>query len=175
MKKFVNNKYVSVIWTVLRVWLGWQWLYAGFEKIIDPKGIWVGGAAGTALTGFLKGAIAKSSGAKPSVQGWYGSFLTNVALPNAKVFSYIVSFGELLVGISLILGLFTVVGLLAGGFMNLNYMLAGTTSTNPILYTVTFILLVVGAGAYAIGLDRFALPFIKKTFIKKDKSIPTKT
>jgi thiosulfate dehydrogenase [quinone] large subunit len=173
--KILNNKYVSVIWTILRVWLGWQWLYAGFEKITDPKGIWVGGAAGTALTGFLKGALAKAAGAHPSVQNWYASFIRDVALPNAKVFSYIVSFGEVLVGISLILGLFTVVGLLAGGFMNLNYMLAGTTSTNPILYTVTFILLVAGAAAYVIGLDRFALPFIKKIFNKKAHNSSIKT
>ena len=165
MKKIINSKYMAVIWTILRVWLGYQWIVAGYEKLINPK--WVGAQAGEAITGFLNGAIAKAAGEHPSVQGWYASFLNEFALPNAKVFSYVVSFGEVLVGISLVLGLFTIVGLLAGGFMNLNYMLAGTTSTNPILYTVTFILLVVGTGAYALGLDRFALPFIKNIFNKK--------
>jgi len=171
--KTINNKYVSIIWTILRVWLGYQWISAGYEKIINP--LWVGSKAGVALTGFLNGALEKTAGAHPSVQNWYASFIRDVALPNAKVFSYLVSFGEVLVGISLILGLFTVVGLLAGGFMNLNYMLAGTTSTNPQLYTVTFILLVVGAGAYVIGLDRFALPFIKKIFNKKAHNSSIKT
>ena len=171
--KIFNNKYVSVIWTILRIWLGYQWITAGYEKIIDP--VWVGTKAGVAITGFLNGAIAKASGDHPSVEGWYASFIREFALPNAKVFSYIVAYGEVLVGISLILGLFTIVGLLAGGFMNLNYMLAGTTSTNPKLYTVTFILLVAGAGAYIIGLDRFALPFIKKIFNKKAHNSSLKT
>ncbi len=163
--KILRNKYFSIIWTVLRVWLGYQWIEAGIEKITNPQ--WVGSQAGVGITGFLKGAVGKATGAHPSVQGWYASFIQNVALPNAKVFSYLVAFGEVLVGISLIAGLFTYVGLIAGGFMNLNYMLAGTTSTNPILYTVTFLLLIAGSAAYFIGLDHFVLPYIKNLFHKK--------
>jgi len=82
----------------------------------------------------------------------------------------LVATGEILVGISLILGVFTVVGLIAGAFMNLNYLLAGTTSTNPNMYTVAFILLLVGANAYSIGLDHFILPILKKTFCKRSNS-----
>ena len=159
-----------MIWTVLRVFLGYEWLVAGWEKLTDPTGVWVGEKAGTAISGFFAGAIAKAVGAHPSVATWYGNFLQNFALPNAKFFSYLITFGEIMVGISLILGLFTIIGLLAGGFMNLNYMLAGTTSTNPVLYTYTFILLMVmmvGTGTYVIGLDHFVLPFIKKKFGKK--------
>lgn len=164
---FFRHKYFNVLWTALRIWLGYEWISAGIGKVTDPT--WVGSKSGVAITGFLKGALAKATGAHPSVQGWYASFVNSVALPNAKVFSYLVAYGELLVGISLILGALTVVGLVAGAFMNLNYMLAGTTSTNPNMYTVAIILLVVGANSYAIGLDRFILPILKKMFIK-DKS-----
>lgn len=164
--KLFKNKIFTAIWTVLRIWLGYQWLTAGWEKV--TAGGWVGSSAGVGVTGFLNGALAKATGEHPAVQSWYADFIKSFALPNAKMFSYLVAYGEIIVGISLILGALTVVGLIAGAFMNLNYMLAGTTSTNPNLYTVAFILLFAGASAYAIGLDRFILPAIKKTFHKKN-------
>jgi thiosulfate dehydrogenase [quinone] large subunit len=158
--KIFNNKYLVPVWTILRVWLGYQWIEPAIEKLKDPA--WVGSQAGTAITGFLKGAVAKSTGDHPSVQWWYARFVENVALPNAKVFSYLVPCGELLVGISLILGAFTIAGLIGGAFMNLNYLLAGTTSTNPILYTVAIILMVAGANTYKIGLDQLIILNWKK-------------
>ncbi|GFZ33822.1 hypothetical protein CSC2_43480 [Clostridium zeae] len=160
--KFLKNKYFTVVWTILRIWLGIQWIVPAIEKLKDPT--WVGSKSGVAITGFLKGAVAKATGEHPAVQGWYAAFVQNVALPNAKIFSYLVPVGELLVGISLILGAATVIGLFAGAFMNLNYLLAGTTSTNPILYTVAIILIAVGANAYLIGLDCFIAPYIKEKF-----------
>lgn len=162
--KIFRDKRFAILWTILRIWLGYQWISAGIEKISNPA--WVGSKAGVAITGFLKGALAKATGDHPLVQGWYASFIQSVALPNAKVFSYLVAYGEVLVGISLILGALTIVGLLAGAFMNLNYMLAGTTSTNPNLYTAAILLMAAGANAYLFGLDRFILPKLSKLFNK---------
>lgn len=167
--KIFRNKYFNIIWTVLRVWLGYQWLTAGLEKIQDPT--WVGNQSGKAITGFLNGAIAKAGGAHPAVQGWYANFIKHAVLPNAKIFTYLVPYGELIVGISLILGALTIVGLIAGAFMNLNYLLAGTTSINPNLYTVAMILLFAGAGAYKIGLDRFIMPSLRKKSKTSDTNI----
>lgn len=164
MMKFLRNKYFTVVWTILRIWLGYQWLTAGIEKVQNPT--WVGSQSGVAITGFLKGALAKATGEHPSVQGWYANFINYVALPNAKVFSYMVTFGEILVGISLILGALTIVGLIGGAFMNLNYLFAGTTSTNPNLYTAAIILMAVGTSAYVIGLDRFIMPSLRKQYKK---------
>ena len=158
--KIFNNKYLIPLWTVLRIWLGYQWIVPAMEKLKDPT--WVGSQSGVAITGFLKGAVAKSTGDHPSVQWWYAGFVENVALPNAKVFSYLVPCGELLVGISLILGAFTIAGLIGGAFMNLNYLLAGTTSTNPILYTVAIILMVAGDNVYKLGIDSLLISYWKK-------------
>lgn len=162
--KLFNNKYLIPVWTILRIWLGFQWLIPAMEKLQDPK--WVGNEAGKAITGFLKGGLAQASGDHPSVQWWYAKFIENVALPNAGVLTYIVPVGELLVGISLILGAFTIAGLIGGALMNLNYMLAGTTSTNPILYTAAIILMAAGANAYTIGIDKLLIFFWKKKFGK---------
>jgi len=167
--KIFRDKRFSVLWTILRIWLGYEWLTAGIEKVTGQG--WVGSKAGTAITGFLKGALAKATGDHPLVQGWYASFVKDFALPNAKIFSYLVASGEILVGISLILGALTIVGLIAGAFMNLNYMLAGTTSINPNMYTVAILLMAAGANAYIFGLDRFILPMLGKSFNKKSRSI----
>ncbi|WP_374722579.1 DoxX family protein [Peribacillus tepidiphilus] len=147
-----NGPVAGVVWALLRIWLGVQWLQAGWHKVMD----------GFDASGFMKGAIAKATGEHPAVQGWYAAFLENVAVPNAGLFSFLVAWGEVLVGIGLILGAATIPALLAGAFMNLNFLLAGTTSTNPILYTVAIILLFAGTGAYYYGVDRFAVPFIKE-------------
>ncbi|WP_243125158.1 DoxX family membrane protein, partial [Clostridium butyricum] len=164
-----SNKYLIPVWTILRVWLGFQWLIPGLEKIKDPT--WVGSEAGVAITGFLKGALAKSTGDHPAVQWRYARFVESVALPNVKIFTYLVPYGEVLVGISLILGAFTIAGLLGGAFMNLNYLLAGTTSTNPILYTAAIILIAAGVNAYKIGVDKFLIEYWNKKHGKSLKSV----
>lgn len=156
MMKWWKTPQVSVVWTVLRVWLGIQWIQAGWHKV----------TGGFDAGGFMQGAIAKASGEHPAVQGWYAAFLENFALPNSGLFSFLVAWGELLVGLGLIVGLATIPALVAGAFMNLNFLLAGTVSTNPILLTLAFILILVGSGAYYWGGDRFAIPFIKERFGK---------
>ncbi|MGF2614820.1 DoxX family protein [Rossellomorea vietnamensis] len=142
----------AMVWTVLRIWLGIQWLEAGWHKVAD----------GFDTTGFLQGAIAKATGEHPAVQGWYAGFLENVALPNTQLFNILIPWGEVLVGLGLITGAATIPALLAAAFMNLNFLLAGTVSTNPVLYTAAIVLLFTGGGAYFWGIDRFALPYITK-------------
>ena len=61
-------------------------------------------------------------------------FLENVALPNAKLFSYLVAYGEVLVGLGLILGLLTGIAAFFGSVMNASFLFAGTVSTNPLLF-----------------------------------------
>jgi thiosulfate dehydrogenase [quinone] large subunit len=66
--------------------------------------------------------------------------------------------------LGLIVGLATIPALIAGAFMNLNFMLAGSTSIDPILYSAAIILLFTGSGSYFFGLDRFAIPYLKEDF-----------
>jgi thiosulfate dehydrogenase (quinone) large subunit len=146
------------LWLILRLYAGYEWATAGYEKVISPA--WTGGAAGTALSGFVKGALSKTSGAHPDVQAWYAWFLTNVVLPNAGTWSYLVAWGEFLVGIALILGIFTGIAAFFGSFMNMNYLLAGAVSTNPILFLVALFLVLAWKTAGWYGLDRWVLPLL---------------
>jgi len=162
---FTNPKF-SVVWAVLRIYLGIQWLEAGLEKVGNP--VWTGEKAGAAVAGFAKGAIAKAAeGPHPAVKAWYASFLEAFVLPNAKAWSYMVAWGELLVGVALILGAFTVAAALAGAFMNLNFMFAGSASTNPYMYTIAILLLIAGANAGHIGVDRYLMPYLRRLIAER--------
>ncbi|WP_064093953.1 DoxX family protein [Rossellomorea aquimaris] len=155
--KWWQNEKVSMVWTVLRIWLGIQWLEAGWHKVND----------GFDASGFLQGALGKAAGDHPAVQGWYATFLKEFAIPNVDVFNILIPWGEVLVGLGLIIGFMTIPALLAGAFMNLNFLLAGTLSTNPILYTIAIILLFTGKGAYYWGADRWMIPYLKHTLTQK--------
>jgi len=144
------------IWLVLRVWLGWKWLEAGLHKVGNP--VWTGPQAGGAVTGFLKGALAKTTGEHPDVPGWYAWFIERVALPNAKLFSYLVAYGEVLVGIALIVGVLTGVAAFFGSLMNVAFLFAGTVSTNPAMFIVATWLVLAWRVAGWYGLDRWVLP-----------------
>lgn len=144
------------IWLILRLYVGWEWVQAGWGKLNNPA--WTGNQAGTAITGFVNGALNKTGGEHPDVQAWYAWFLQNLVLPNAATWSYLVTWGEILVGIALILGIFTGIAAFFGSFMNINYLLAGTVSTNPILFVIATWLVLAWKTAGWWGLDRWVLP-----------------
>lgn len=146
----------AIVWLLLRVWLGWGWLQAGLGKISSPA--WTGENAGAAVAGFARGALERMAGDHPDVQWWYGRFLENVVIPNAKVFGFLVAWGEVLVGIALILGLFTGIAAFFGTFMNLAFLLGGAVSTNPIYFVVGTWLVLAWRNAGWLGLDRWVLP-----------------
>jgi uncharacterized membrane protein YphA (DoxX/SURF4 family) len=56
------------------------------------------------VSGYLQGALGRAQGEQPTVSGWYAWLIEHVFLPNPVLFSYLVAFGEVLVGIALIAG-----------------------------------------------------------------------
>ena len=140
---------------------------AGYEKIINPA--WFGSNAGAALNGFVQGALGKTSGAHPDVQMWYAAFLKGAVLPYLVTWSNLVAIGEVLVGVGLIIGLFTSVSAFFGFFMNMNFMLAGTVSINPTLLVLALALILARRVAGYWGLDRYARPFLKRKFFSSHR------
>lgn len=164
---------IAWFWLIVRLYVGYEWLTAGWEKLTGYSigfgsfgqatkgGAWVFSAHdGAAIKGFVMGAIAQSHGTFPAVQGWYATFLQSFVLPNAATFAYFVTFGEVLVGIALILGILTGIASFFGVFMNLNYLLAGTVSTNPILGFLALFLILAWRIAGYYGVDRYLLPLL---------------
>jgi thiosulfate dehydrogenase [quinone] large subunit len=146
------------LWLILRLYVGWEWLQAGWGKILSPA--WTGSQAGTAITGFVSNALTKTAGDHPDVQGWYAWFLQNMVLAHPVFWSYLIAGGEVLVGLALILGIFTGIAAFFGSFMNASYLLAGTVSTNPILFAIATWLVLAWKTAGWWGLDRWILPVL---------------
>lgn len=65
---------------------------------------------------------------------------------------------ELLIGVALIVGLFTGLAAFGGALLNFNFLLAGTASTNPVLFILAIALILAWKVAGHYGLDRFVLP-----------------
>lgn len=143
------------IWLIVRLYVGWEWLSEGINKA--QTSAWAGAQAGTFLTTWVGGALKKTQGAHPDVQGWYGFFLSHVVLPHAAFWSIAVTYGEIFVGLGLILGLFTGIAAFFGTTMNASYLLAGTVSINPILLALASLLVLAWKTAGYWGADRFVL------------------
>ena len=146
------------VWLAVRVYLGFLWLEAGIGKLTEPG--WVTGESGAAVAGFAQGAMQQATGEHPRVTGWYASFLENVVLPNAGLFAFLVTFGEILVGLALILGLFTGIAAFFGAFMNASFIFAGTAGANPLMFILAILLMLAWRVAGHWGLDRPALPLL---------------
>ena len=158
----------GAVWLVARLWVGWKFLEAGWAKCFGAEqAVWVGDQAGTAVSGFLSYALQMApggalAGPHPEVSGWYAGLIRQVFLPNAETFSYMVAFGELLVGLALIGGIFTRFAVTMGLTMNLAYLLAGISSASPMMLMIELPILLVGATAGYYGIDRFLLPFLRQ-------------
>ena len=157
-KIIFSSTKLAWLWLVIRFYVGFVWLEAGWAKLHSPA--WTGEASGKALSGFIKGALAKTVGEHPDVQGWYAWFLKSVILPNAGSWSHAVAWGELLIGIALILGALVGIAAFFGLFMNFNFLLAGAVSVNPILAIFSLFLVLAWKAAGYYGLDRILLPVL---------------
>jgi thiosulfate dehydrogenase (quinone) large subunit len=155
-KLLFASRYSVPFWTVVRIYLGYLWFVAGWTKVTNPN--WVGADAGTAVRGYLQGALGRAQAEQPTVSGWYAWLIENVFLPNAVLFSYLVAFGELLVGIALIVGFLVGFSAFMGGLMNVSFLLAGTLSTNPIMFILATWLVLAWRVAGYWGLDYWVLP-----------------
>src|ERR1700681_902719 len=156
---FFQNTIVAWLWLAVRVYVGYDFVTAGWHKFTTPA--WTDGS-GTGIVGFWKGALGSTpSGAPVITFDWYRSFLQYLVDTNsAGWFSYVIVFGELAVGVGLIVGAFVGMAAAGGLLMNMAFLLAGTTSTNPVLVILGVLLILAWKNAGYLGLDYFFLPLL---------------
>ncbi|MGA2820284.1 MAG: DoxX family protein [Anaerolineales bacterium] len=158
ISKLFNDTRAAWLWLPVRIWVGYQWLSAGIEKIGNPA--WM--QTGAALKGFLVAAAAvPANGRAPIAFAWYRTFIQMLINTQAYTwFAKVVTVGEVLVGVALILGVFTGISGFFGAFMNWNYIMAGTASTNALLLVLGLLLLAAWKVSGYLGADYFIIRFI---------------
>lgn len=154
-----ENKVAAGILTVIRLYLGFSWMTAGWGKITG--GFDAAGYLNNAVNNPVKGPDGNM------VYSWYVSFLEGFAIPNIGVFNFLVPWGEFLVGLGLLLGCLTTAAMFFGLVMNFSFFLAGTVSHNPTDIFLGFIILAAGYNAGRYGLDHWVVPYFRK-MMKKD-------
>lgn len=154
---FGDTRY-AWIWLPIRLWLGWEWLAAGWHKIQDPA--WT--TTGLALKSFWERAVVVPESGRPAVAyDWYRDFLAWMLAGGHHVwFAKLVAWGEFLVGVALVIGLLVGLAAFFGVFMNWHFVMAGAASTNAMLALVGLLLMLAWRTAGWWGLDRWVLAWL---------------
>ncbi len=136
------------LWVLLlRLYAGLFWLSHGWQKVTNPG--WA------ARDGMMATLVSKMVA---DTHGAYHDFVAGTVLPNISIFAHLVAWGETLTGVSLLLGLLTPVGAIAGVFLGLNYLLAkglkldALFGIDALAIAISFLCLVLPVGRIA-GLD----------------------
>jgi thiosulfate dehydrogenase [quinone] large subunit len=147
------------IWLVIRIYIGYTWLTSGLGKLGNPA--WV--QTGEALRGFWERAVViPEAPARPLIAfNWYRTFILSLLDSGSYTwFAKLIAASEVLIGIALIIGAFTGIVAFLAGLMNWNFMMAGTASINPVLFTLSVLLILAWKTSGWWGLDRWLLPLL---------------
>ncbi|NIM95578.1 MAG: DoxX family membrane protein [Anaerolineales bacterium] len=165
IQKLLGDKNAGLFWLFPRLWLGYRWLDAAIHKVDNPA--WVAG--GEAIKGYWLNATSFPEAGRPPIAfDWYRSFIQ--ALLDIEAYTWfgkLVAYGELLVGIALIVGAFTGIAAFFGALMNWNFMMAGSASTNPVLFLLAIGLILAWKVAGYLGFDYFLLPRLGTPWSRK--------
>lgn len=156
-KLLLGNVYWSIFWMPIRFFVGLQWAQAGEHKVRDDA--WMSG--GTALQGYWERAVAvpEPPGRAAITYGWYRDVLQYMLDHEwYSWFAKVIAVGEVLVGVGLVVGALVGIAAFFGTLMNFSFMLAGSASTNPVLFGLTVFLVLAWKVAGYMGLDRWLIP-----------------
>jgi thiosulfate dehydrogenase [quinone] large subunit len=153
-----SNSRAGLFWLPIRLFLGFSWLTSGLGKATGEG--WLDG--GTSLAGYWERAVSIPEEGRPPISyDWYRDFLNFLLNGNHEGwFAYVVVFGEILIGLGLIVGALTGIAAFFGALMNMSFLLAGSASTNPVLFTAAIGLILAWRVAGYYGLDRYLLPML---------------
>jgi thiosulfate dehydrogenase [quinone] large subunit len=151
-----SNTRAAWIWLIVRLYVGWAWLEAGWHKLQDPA--WM--ETGQALLGFWQRALGTLPNGKPVITyDWYHDFIQFLVDSGSYTwFAKVIVFGELAIGLGLIVGALVGVAAFFGALLNMSFLLAGSVSTNPVLFALAVLLMLAWKNAGYLGIDRYLLP-----------------
>ena len=170
-KLLFTSTTAGLIWLVVRLYFGYEWLHAGFEKITGTEGGFWTWHFGYTQDSWIRSAkpfqgvvgyFTTNAGQGPHSAvnyGWYAAFLRWLGHPApATVFVRVIALGEFTIGIALIVGLFTGVAAFFAGMLTMSFGLAGVAGVNPVFFLAEVLLILAWRNAGYYGLDRYVLP-----------------
>lgn len=132
---------------IIRIFVGYHFITVAWPKITGP---FVNGH-------ILPEELAKTVGKDPFA--WHRAFITDVVIPHPHFFSNLVAFGEMAIGISLLVGCLVRISSLFGAFHNFNILLsiaiangAAQLAVNRV-YVVLHLVFVIASAGRSLGLD----------------------
>jgi thiosulfate dehydrogenase [quinone] large subunit len=156
-----SNTQAGLFWLPIRLFLGFSWIEASWHKLTGGGWITDGGSA---LSGYWQNAVKvpdPGAGRPPITFEWYRDFINFLLSGHHETwFAWLVAFGEMAVGIGLIVGALVGVAAFFGALMNMSFLLAGSASTNPVMFTMAIGLILAWKVAGYYGLDRYLLPLL---------------
>jgi thiosulfate dehydrogenase [quinone] large subunit len=154
-----SNTRAGLFWLPIRIFLGFEFAVAGWHKLTAATG-WVDG--GASLLGYWQNAVKvppPGQGSAPITFDWYRAFLQFLIDNHAQGwFAWLIVIGELAVGIALLAGALVGIAAFFGVVMNMSYLLAGSTSVNPVMFALAIGLILGWKVAGHYGVDRYLLP-----------------
>jgi thiosulfate dehydrogenase [quinone] large subunit len=153
-----SNSRAGLIWLPVRLFLGLTWLGSGWGKATGEG--WLDG--GESLRAYWERAVAIPEQGRPPISyDWYRDFIQFLLDNNAESwFAYLIVLGEIAIGLGLVFGALTGIAAFFGATMNMSFLLAGSASTNPIMFTFAIGLMLAWKVAGYYGVDRYLLPML---------------
>ena len=154
----LGNVFFALFWLPVRFFVGRDWLSAGWHKVTDPE--WT--QSGAALQSYWQRAAAIPETGRPAITyDWFRQFLQYMLDHGWYTwFAKLIAFGEVLVGLGLLVGALVGIAAFFGTVMNFSFMLAGSASSNPVLFGLAIFLVLAWKVAGFWGLDRWLLPIL---------------
>ncbi|MDQ6421960.1 DoxX family membrane protein [Paenibacillus sp. LHD-117] len=145
--KEMKRVFSSLI-VLMRILFGIGWLLAGLTKIIEKS--WFK-EPGLFLREYLLDSLQN-----PNTPTFYKFFIENVALEHVMILNYVIPIVQIILGIFLIAGLFTIHSILICLFMHIGFILSGNMNLiSLVLYTSAFSLIIFRSDAFHFSLDKY--------------------
>lgn len=156
VKALFGSTSLAWLWIAPRLYLGWNFLESGWNKLFNPAWMETGLAVKGAWT---KAVVVPETGNPQITYDWYREFINFLLVGGHHAwFAKFMVLGEIAVGLGLIVGCLTGIAAFFAALMNWNFLMLGIISVNPVWLPIGIALVAAWKTAGYYGLDRWLLP-----------------
>jgi thiosulfate dehydrogenase [quinone] large subunit len=140
-----ESKVAAIAWLAVRVWVGCMWVQAGWAKVFGAENPYFLHNNGAGVAGF--------AGHGAAAYSWWGSIMHSFVVPNASWIAVLVAFGELAIGLGLVVGFLTRTAAVCSLLLLFTYIMSGTASVCAFYALCALIVLATWRTSTWIGVD----------------------